>query len=77
MWFVFYSYFWYENWWNVKFYSGEVKVIFSIWNELYYNVNFFKGDYYYYERDFGFFCKFCGLMIGFVEVILEIYVFRK
>ena len=77
MWSVPYSYFWYENWWNVKLYSGEVKATSSIWNQLYYNANPFKGDHHYHERDLGPLCKFRGSMTGSTEATLEIHVSRK
>ena len=77
MWSVPYDYNWYENWWNVKLYSGDRKASYDIWYDMYYYANPFKGNHHWYRRDLGGSCEFSGSMTGSSAAILEIHVSRK
>ncbi|XP_020600666.1 DELTA-actitoxin-Ate1a-like [Orbicella faveolata] len=76
MWSVPYDYFWYENWWNVELYRGDVKASHSMWSDLYYDANPFKANGWH-ERDLGTSCKFRGSMTSHGQATLEIHVSTK
>jgi len=76
MWSVPYDYFWYENWWNVKLYSGRKTADYDMWEDLYYYANPFRANGYY-SRDLGSICEFYGIMSSSGTPTLEIHVRRK
>ena len=77
MWSVPYDYNWYDNWWNVKLYSGYKEASYWIWRDLYYYADPFEGNNHWEYRDLGPLCKYKGSMTGSSEAILEIHVSRK
>lgn len=73
MWSVPFDYNLYQNWWNVKMYSGEQKANDYMYNDLYYDANPFKANGWH-TRNLGYGLKFRGSMASSGKATLEIHV---
>ena len=71
-----YSYWWHENWWNVKLYFGRIRADRRMFKDLYYRANPFKANGWH-ERYLGSACKFRGVMSNSGQSTLEIHVLKK
>ena len=52
----------YDNWWNVKLYSGDKEASYDMYYEMYHNADPFQGDDGWKERDLGSGLKVKGSM---------------
>ena len=73
MWSVPFDYNWYQNWWNVKLYSGKGKATQGVYEDLYYDANPFRANGWH-TRNLGYGLKFRGSMSSSGKATLEIHV---
>nr|A0A2Z5Z9H5.1 RecName: Full=Deep sea actinoporin Cjtox II; AltName: Full=DELTA-actitoxin-Cja1b; Short=DELTA-AITX-Cja1b; Flags: Precursor [Cribrinopsis japonica]BBC77265.1 actinoporin [Cribrinopsis japonica] len=71
-----YDYNWYENWWNIKVYSGSKRANKWMYENLYYNASPHKGDNGWHEKSLGYGLKSRGYMASSGQTKLEIRVTR-
>ena len=72
MWSVPFDYNLYQNWWNVKLYSGELKADQAMYEDLYYTEPFRANGWH--TRNLGYSLKFRGSMSSSGKATLEIHV---